>query len=549
MYPHHPTGSHRAPRRRSRPRRLGRPLRAPALAAVVVTLVVGLAGTAIGGSGNPEREDRAAAGTSLHAANDTTWIWGQRGRGREGGDATVATSWFRSPLAVRSDRVESGDGDHVGSAWVRPLWSSGDAVLEVREYRGEEVVARHRTDATRLPRRDWTQLEVPVDSPGAGNRLELRITVDGGGFWQTAVIDDVTLEPVSGAMPPTPPDSPATTAPEPSAPTTPTTDPTQEPTSAPTSETTTAPTEPATTATSEPTQEPTTTAPTGDQVLSNGCAYSDRGIPSCGMYVGASHGGNSDPASREEEVGSRLGVRRTFYRADQVDYALSIVREDHEAGRLPWISFKMPHSWADMADGRGDAWVRDLTQRLAATDHPVWLAFHHEPEGDGDITAWTRMQERLAPMVRSGASNVAFTVILTGWNQFYGEDQHSLENLWPRGVTVDIAGFDIYQRYGQGDKGWTDLDGDYFSRIEPWARSQGVEWAIAETGVTDEAAQVRPDVIERSANQVREHGGIAYTYFDSGLNSAANWVLSTANKVESFSDTVVGSPMLPGPDS
>ena len=110
--------------------------------------------------------------------------------------------------------------------------------------------------------------------------------------------------------------------------------------------------------------------------------------------------------------------------------------------RVPWISFKLPYSWAEMAAGRG----RRLGPRRGPAgsprlDGPVWVAFHHEPEGDGqDITHWTAMQERLAPIVRSAAPNVAYTVILTGWNQFYGPKDYSLTSLWPRDTKIDLVG-------------------------------------------------------------------------------------------------------------
>ena len=67
---------------------------------------------------------------------------------------------------------------------------------------------------------------------------------------------------------------------------------------------------------------------------------------------------------------------------------------------------------------------------------PVWLAFHHEPEGDGAIQDWRRMQEHLTPIVRAHR-NLAMTVIVTGWNQFYGESKYRLKNIWPRGVNVE----------------------------------------------------------------------------------------------------------------
>ena len=121
-------------------------------------------------------------------------------------------------------------------------------------------------------------------------------------------------------------------------------------------------------------------------------------------------------------MGQQLGVRRTYWGATQVDSAVKIAKTDLAAGRLPWISFKLPYGWADMAAGKGDAWIRDLATKLSKLNGPVWLAFHHEPEGDGDIKQWTAMQARLAPIVRSTAPNVAYSIVLTGWHQLYGDD-------------------------------------------------------------------------------------------------------------------------------
>jgi hypothetical protein len=143
-----------------------------------------------------------------------------------------------------------------------------------------------------------------------------------------------------------------------------------------------------------------------------------------------------------------LGIRRTFWGGSTVDKAVATAKGDLAKHRLPWISFKLPHSWSDMAAGKGDAWVRGLATKLAALDGPVWLAFHHEPEGDGNIKQWTAMQAHLAPIVRSIAPNVAYSIILTGYHQYYGDAQYSLESLWPKNTKIDLAGFDIYNQYG-----------------------------------------------------------------------------------------------------
>ncbi|MCW2814733.1 MAG: hypothetical protein JWN84_2188, partial [Nocardioides sp.] len=349
-------------------------------------------------------------------------------------------------------------------AWVRSARRGQPVVLVLRESNAGRTV-RTETTTVRPSRGRWTRvhadlrtrtddsaLSVVVRAPRTQRRLEL-------------LVDDVSL----------------TTAPRSTTPTTPASSGTATTTDAPTQ----GPTEtPTTTPTSTPTSTPTTTPPSepaetsGGDVLTDGCSYGPRGLPACGAYLGATYGSNTEPTTLEDQLGRRLGVRRTFWTGAQVDKAVRVAAGDLAKHRLPWISFKLPHSWQDMTAGRGDAWVRDLARRLAALPGPVWVAFHHEPEGDGDITAWRTMQERLAPIVRATAPNVAYTVIVTGWNQFYGAAQYSLSRIWPRGVEIDVAGFDLYNEYGVTKDGrtsykWPDFDTEYYAKIQTWAAEQG----------------------------------------------------------------------------
>nr|WP_237740070.1 carbohydrate binding domain-containing protein [Serinicoccus marinus] len=284
--------------------------------------------------------------------------------------------------------------------------------------------------------------------------------------------------------------------------------------------------------------------------LTNGCPYDRRGVPECGAYMGGAHGGNTDPSEWEESLNHQLGVRRTYWRPDQVESAVSVAKEDLEHQRLPWISFKMPYSWTDMADGRGDAWTRDLATRLAALDGPVWLALHHEPEGDGDVQAWKRMQERLAPLVRESAPNVGYTVILTGWNQLYGPAEFDLSAIWPN-APVDVAGFDVFQSYGQIKDGRlntdiVDLRTRYFAPLAEWAEEEGVAWGLAETGYSDVASPIWPNWPDDTYQDVVDLGGVAFSYFDTDLNSSASWSLGdTPAKVKAFTDAIQGTPTLP----
>ncbi|MDP3891796.1 hypothetical protein, partial [Nocardioides sp.] len=87
------------------------------------------------------------------------------------------------------------------------------------------------------------------------------------------------------------------------------------------------------------------------------CRVNPRGVPSCGAYLGMTYGSNTEPSEAEAEFGGTVAVRRTFFRHDNTEKAITVARGDLEKGRLPWMSFKMPHSWDRMAAGDGDAWT------------------------------------------------------------------------------------------------------------------------------------------------------------------------------------------------
>ena len=411
------------------------------------------------------------------------------GAGHNGSRAMIVRTTVRGAAATRSERAFV-DAHPAGAAYVVRAWvrvpTARAVALQVREVSAGAVV-RVREVRPRVPARRWTRVSARIVTSHANSSLTfgLRSRLRPVERYR---VDDLRVARTSSLAP--------------------------------------------------------ATEPAAGQ-LTNGCTYTPRGIPSCGAFVGAAHGSNSDPTSLESTLGGQLGVRRTYYTASGVAKAVTNASADLAAGRLPWVSFKLPYGWAAMADGAGDAWARDLARRLAALPGPVWVAFHHEPEGDGDIQQWRRMQEHLAPLVRGTAPNVAFTVVVTGWNQFYGDPKYSLSQIWPRGVTIDVAGFDIYQQYGVVKNGstttkWTDF-GKYFTLISAWARTANVRWGLAETGVTSAAVKARPTIIADTVRQMVSYGGIGYSYFDTTLNSIADWSLSTTAKVDGFRAALTGS--------
>jgi hypothetical protein len=278
--------------------------------------------------------------------------------------------------------------------------------------------------------------------------------------------------------------------------------------------------------------------------LTNGCAVGPRGIPSCGAYFGAAYGGNTAVGGWERSMGKKLGVHRTYWGASQVASAVKMAKIDAANNRVPWMSFKPPYSWKDMAAGKGNAWARNLALQLRAVRGPVWVAIHHEPEGDGDIQLWKRMQARLAPIMRKAAPNLAYSIILMGYHEFHGAAKYRMSAIWPN-TKIDIAGFDIYETYGaQGSTTWKMFNANYFIPIQRWAKAKHVRWGLAETGYSDPAARKNTAWIPRVYRAMRAHGGIAMSYFNTNLNSSANWKLSLASKQSAFTRVNRAAPTL-----
>ncbi len=257
-----------------------------------------------------------------------------------------------------------------------------------------------------------------------------------------------------------------------------------------------------------------------------------RGVPTQGLYVGAAVGGNDDPAAFEAAVG-RLALRRTYWAAQDLEGALVAARSDLQAGRLPWLSFKFPLPWQRMARGDGDEWAKQVAAGVRDLPGPAWVAFHHEPEGDGDVQQWRAAQERVGPILREVAPNAAYTVVLTGWNQFHGPEEFGLDRLWPH-TTVDVAGFDVYDEPELAANSARDRMDDYLHRISAWARQANVSWALAETGYDRSAHGPDQGWITWLGDRVRGHGGVGLVYFNSDVNSRLDWRLDQPQELADF---------------
>jgi hypothetical protein len=258
-------------------------------------------------------------------------------------------------------------------------------------------------------------------------------------------------------------------------------------------------------------------------------------------YVGAAVSNNGDPSGLESTVGRPLGLHRTYWNYGNIGSSIRSATADAKAGRIAWLSYKLPVSWSEAAAGKADTATRSLAAQLATVPGEVWVAIHHEPEGDGNLSDWVKMQRRLLPIL-AAAPNVRTSIILTAWDTFDSKNPaYSLDALWP-GNMVSILGMDAYNRYGDSKHygtGWSEMD-HYYDQIAPAAKRLGVDWAIAETGYTDSAAAKDADWLTRAFDDMAHRSdlpGIGLCYFDSSANSIGSWPL-TGVKLTKFNDIV-----------
>lgn len=253
------------------------------------------------------------------------------------------------------------------------------------------------------------------------------------------------------------------------------------------------------------------------------------------IYLGMSCPGSISTA--EAKTG-RVGLNRTFSRWGNASGETNVIRTDHVAGRLPWISFKPPsHTsgiWSAIASGRYDGDVRERARRFAGYSAPVVVTFNHEPQTDASIgspaqfaAAWTRIYDVWDD--ETAMENTAFAPIIGEWvfNPVNRGDEP--EPYLPEAVLRRMAflGIDLYQN-PSGD-GYSERLG----RIVDWLDDKGhgdKAVGVGETGCTNAYAGEAADWWKKSWSWAASHAArvCAISYFNSGRNSRSgvNWELT-----------------------
>ncbi len=253
------------------------------------------------------------------------------------------------------------------------------------------------------------------------------------------------------------------------------------------------------------------------------------------MLMGAG-GGNVDRTT------TGVDIDRWYGASGDIDKAITRAKANQAAGVRTWLSFKLPYTWAQMASGTGDAWAKAVFAKLDALNFQVWVAFHHEPEGDGVTSDWRKMQDRLSRMVPGGiAGDIKFWLIVTGWTQEFNpsDTANQWSTLYPTGAPIYGIAYDApYLKYGYEwvngvktttmDTGWTEAS-VYVDKLAARAASLGVKAGIGEYGFSDEAFAKDKTWLDRFIASAKAKKLLGVSYFDTQYNSKRSWYLGAAN--------------------
>jgi hypothetical protein len=271
-------------------------------------------------------------------------------------------------------------------------------------------------------------------------------------------------------------------------------------------------------------------------------------LPSVNFVVGGAYLSNTDPAPVEGRAGVPFETVRNYYSSTGVGSAITRVKANIAAKRaVSHVSFKLPYSWAQMANGAGDVWAKDVSAKLqaaiAGTPHVVRIAMHHEPENDTGTNAgntvagrdaWKNMQARLAPFFDK--PGIQYILVLMGYHSF--STASSLYPLWkldacvPNTPAIKGIGYDIYERFGsEGATHWTNWD-SYMSQIKAFHGPRNLAWGLSETGVSATGFSAKTTWFSEMISRLKANGGSWFDYFNTNLNSVSAWYMDPGSPRE-----------------
>ena len=299
-------------------------------------------------------------------------------------------------------------------------------------------------------------------------------------------------------------------------------------------------------------------APSG--ALANHATLSPKLVPSEGALVGifakprGTRTRNEELQYLESAVDRRFDIDHDWVAWDS-EFPKAYHKWDLAAGRIPlvvWGSKRRdgtPVTWASIASGAHDAWIRERADAVKALGRPIMLTYHHEPEDDRQlhgtpadyVAAWRHVVDVFR---NRGATNAVWV-----WDMMaYTFDPSSGQNPWswyPGDGYVDWLGADGYNWYPCRATTWRSFK-EIFADFYNWAAARGKPVMMPEFAVTEDTAT--PDPFRKAKWIAGMQAGLktwpkvkALVYFDGDLwnyGSCPWWIDSTPAALDAFKTLV-----------
>ena len=162
-------------------------------------------------------------------------------------------------------------------------------------------------------------------------------------------------------------------------------------------------------------------------------------VPASGAYLGvyaaphtsqaigdrSANGGREDItgdaiAKLEAQTGTTFAIDHRYYNWDD-PFSLELMRNTAAHGRIPFLAFQTQGgtlSYAQIADGQGDASLDARADAAKAFGKPMFVSFQHEPNArsatSGSAADYVAAWRHIVTLFRQrGATNVAFVYVQT----------------------------------------------------------------------------------------------------------------------------------------
>lgn len=276
-----------------------------------------------------------------------------------------------------------------------------------------------------------------------------------------------------------------------------------------------------------------------------GCTVSDKLVPSCGAWWGASVSGSGTRAAQlaafETKTGARTDIYHGYHQVGQMFPTrdeIAIAR-DPKGKRILLLALKptVRYNWAEVAAGKENAYLDNLARHIKANyPEKFMMAIHHEPENDvrpaaGSGMTATDFRNMFRHVVQrlkgAGATNVLFVANFQGTQKFHTESWWP--QMYPGDDVVDWLAWDSYScvkpNPGEACNDFAGTVNRRFSDSTPWPGFYN--WAvknhptkpllIAELGVYETGDGRKADFFRTALAQAPNYPAIkAIAYWDSG---------------------------------